>query len=159
MRGYVSRCGKMYFREYRLYNNEIAIRIPSDIELVHSSIPSQNSWMSKDKKTVINVTRGGGDLTDENLNNRLNEYYKWFCRDISHFRCEKISKRTINRRTYGEIQYLSHMTGYCFYNIFLLGSYRERELVVTIQCVESSRAANDFIFKTISDSIRILGRQ
>lgn len=159
MRRYVSRCSKMYYKEYRLYDNGIEIRIPSDIEPAHSFISSQNSWMSKDKKTVINVTRGGEDLTDENLNNRLDEYYKWFCKDISHFKCEKISRRTINRRTYGEIQYLSHVTGYCFYNIFLLGSYRERELVITIQCMESSRAANAHIFKTISDSIRILRKQ
>lgn len=149
----------MFYREYRLYDDEVEIIIPSDIEPADTCVPSQNSWMSKDKKTVINVTRGGADLTDENLNNRLNEYYKGFCKNIRQFQCEKISRRTINRRTYGEIQYLSYVTGYCFYNIFLLGSYRERELVVTIQCTESSREANAHIFDIISNSIRILRKQ
>ena len=72
--------------------------------------------------------------------------------------CERISRRTINGRIYGEIEYLSHVTGYCFYNIFLLGSYMDRELVVTIQCTESSREENAHIFENISDSIRILRR-
>ena len=149
----------MFYTKYRLYDDEVEIIIPSDMKPAESFVPSQNSWVSKDKMTVINVTRGGADLTDDNLNSRLNEYYKGFCKDIGHFSCEKISRRTINRRTYGEIEYLSHVTGYCFYNLFLLGSYRERELVVTIQCMESSRAANAHIFGIISDSIRILRRQ
>ncbi|MDE7418574.1 MAG: hypothetical protein K2N44_20085 [Lachnospiraceae bacterium] len=149
----------MFYREYHLYDDEVEIIIPSDIEPADSFVPSQNSWMSKDKKIVINVTRGSADLTDENLNYRLNEYYKGFCKDIRYFDCEKISRRTINGRTYGEIQYRSNVTGYCFYNIFLLGSYRERELVVTIQCMESIWAANAHIFENISDSIRILRKQ
>jgi len=115
--------------------------------------------MSGDKKTVINVTRGGADLTDENLNNRLNEYYRKFCKDVSHFECRKISQRAINRRTFGEIQYLSHMTGYCFYNLFLLGSYRERELIVTIQCTEGGRLEEKNMFEYVADSIRILRKQ
>lgn len=149
----------MLYTQYRLYNNEVEIIIPSDIKPADSFVPSQNSWMSKDKKTVINVTRGGADLTDENLNNRLNEYCKGFRRNSSYFDCRKISRRTINRRTYGEIQYVSHVTGYSFYNIFLLGSYRGKELIVTIQCMESSQAANARIFEIISDSIRILRKQ
>lgn len=51
------------------------------------------------------------------------------------------------------------MTGYCFYNIFLLGNYRNREFIVTIQCMEGDRAANAHIFENISDSIRILRKQ
>lgn len=149
----------MLYTQYRLYDDGVGIIIPSDIKPAESFVPSQNSWMSKDKKTVINVTRGGADLTEEDLNNRLNEYYKRFCRDISQFDCKKISRRTINRRTYGEIQYLSHVTGYSFYNIFLLGSYGGSELVVTIQCMEGSRAANAHIFEIVSDSIRILRQQ
>lgn len=149
----------LFYTKYRLFDEGIEIMIPSDMKPANAFASSQNCWLSKDKKTVINVTRGGEDLTEQNLNNRLNEYYKHFCKDISHFQCEKISRRTINRRIYGEIQYLSHMMGYCFYNIFLLGSYMERELVVTIQCMESSRTAYAHIFENISDSIRVLKRQ
>ena len=148
----------LFYTKYRLYDEGIEIMIPSDIEPADSFVPSQNSWLSRDKKTVINVTRGGEDLTEKNLNNRLNEYYKCFCKDVSHFACERISRRTINGRIYGEIEYLSHVTGYCFYNIFLLGSYMDRELVVTIQCTESSREENAHIFENISDSIRTLRR-
>lgn len=149
----------LFYTKYRLFDEGVEIMIPSDIEPAGSSVSSQNSWMSKDKKTVINVTRGGEDLTEKSLNNRLNEYYKRFCKDISRFQCEKISRRTINRRIYGEIQYLSNVTGYSFYNIFLLGSYLEREFVVTIQCMESSRVAYAHIFENISDSIRVLRKQ
>ncbi|MDE6917103.1 MAG: hypothetical protein K2P39_09955 [Lachnospiraceae bacterium] len=146
----------MLYRKYRLYNDGVEIMIPSDIRPADSFVPSQNSWLSKDKRTVINVTRGGADLTEENLNSRLNRYYMNFCREISHFDCSGISRRVINRRTYGEIRYRSHMAGYCFFNIFLLGSYQGRELIVTIQCMESSSAANLHIFENVSDSIRIL---
>lgn len=146
----------LFYEQYRLFDEGIEIRIPSEIEPANSFVPSQHSWLSKDKKTVINVARGGEDLTEQNLNNRLNEYYKRFYKEINCFACEKISTRMINKRAYGEIQYLSRMTGYCFYNIFLLGSYMERELVVTIQCMESRRAAYAHIFEHISDSIRVL---
>lgn len=149
----------MLYKKYRLYDDGVEIMIPSDIKPADSFVPSQNSWMSMDKKTVINVTRGGGDLTDENLNSRLNEYYKGFRKDVRHFNCEKITRRAINRRTYGEIQYLSCMTGYCFYNVFLLGGYGGRELIVTIQCVESNRAEKAHVFENVLDSIRILRRR
>lgn len=149
----------MLYTPYRLYDDGVEIIIPSDIRPADSFVPSQNSWISKDKKTVINVTRGAADLTEDRLDNRLNEYYKGFCKDIRHFDCKKIARRTINRRPYGEIQYISHVTGYPFYNIFLLGSYDGRELVVTIQCMESSRTANAHIFEIIMDSIRILRKR
>lgn len=149
----------MLYKKYRLFDEGIEIMIPSDIQPADSFVPSQNSWLSKDKRTVINVARGGEDLTEETLSIRLNEYYKSFCKDIKDFDCLHVTKRTINRRTYGEIQYLSHMTGYCFYNMFLLGNYREREFIVTIQCMESDKAANLHIFENISDSIRILRKQ
>ena len=74
----------LFYTKYRLYDEGIEIMIPSDIEPADSFVPSQNSWLSRDKKTVINVTRGGEDLTEKNLNNRLNEYYKCFCKDVSH---------------------------------------------------------------------------
>lgn len=150
---------KMHYTHYRLYDDGVEIMIPSGLKPAESFVPSQNSWISKDKKTVINVTRGAKDLTDESLSNRLDEYYKGFCKNISHFDCKKVSRRTINRRLYGEIQYLSHVTGYPFYNMFLLGNYGGRELVVTIQCTESSRTANAHIFEIIAESIRILRKR
>ena len=95
-------------------------------------------------------------MTNENLDGRLNEYYKRFCKEVNQFVCKQISKRTINRKIFGELQYLSHVTGYCFYNIFLLGSYKRQELIVTIQCMESKRKEYMHIFEYIMDSIRIL---
>lgn len=145
-----------FYTKYRLYDEGVEIMIPSEIDPADSFVPGQNSWLSKDKKTVINVTRGGDDLTEENLGSRLDEYYRGFCKDVSQFDCRKVSRRTINTRSFGEIQYLSRMTGYSFYNMFLLGCYGGKELVVTIQCVESSRTENAHIFEFISDSIRIL---
>ena len=62
----------LFYTKYRLYDEGIEIMIPSDIEPADSFVPSQNSWLSRDKKTVINVTRGGEDLTEKILNNTLN---------------------------------------------------------------------------------------
>lgn len=150
----------MLYKKYSLFDEAVEIMIPSDIKPADVSFASsQNSWLSKDRRTVINVTRGGADLTRESLSVRLNEYYKCFCRDINHFDCLHISKRMINRREYGEIEYLSHVTGYRFYNIFLLGNYGNREFIVTIQCLQSGREANVHIFENILDSIRVLRKQ
>ncbi|MDE6621026.1 MAG: hypothetical protein K2K74_11180 [Lachnospiraceae bacterium] len=148
-----------FYTKYRLYDEGIEIMIPSDIEPAESFVPSQNSWLSKDKKTMINVTRGGADLTEENLNNRLKEYREGFCKDVSHFDCKKVGRRCINSKSFGEIQYLSRVTGYCFYNIFMLGSYRGRELIVTIQCMESNWTEKEPMLKYVADSIRVLKTQ
>ena len=149
----------MLYKKYRLYDEGIEIMIPSEIKPADSFLPSQNSWLSKDRKIVIHVSRGGADSTESNLNSLLNGYYKSFCRDVSHFVCKHIISRTINRRVFGEIQYTSRVTGYCFYNVFLLGSYQGRELVITIQCMENQWASNAHIFENIIDSIRILKKQ
>lgn len=149
----------MLYKKYHLYDEGVEIMIPSDIRPSESFLASQNSWLSKDKKTVIHISRGGADLTEENLNSQLNEYYKGFCRDVRHFQCRHIKRRMINRNVFGEIQYTSRVTGYPFYNVFLLGSYQGRELVITIQCMEHQWTPNEHIFENIIDSIRILKRQ
>ena len=149
----------MLYKKYHLYDEGVEIMIPSDIRPSESFLASQNSWLSKDKKTVIHISRGGADLTEENLNSQLNEYYKGFCRDVRHFQCRHIKRRTINRNVFGVIQYTSRVTGYPFYNVFLLGSYQGRELVITIQCMEHQWTPNEHIFENIIDSIRILKRQ
>ncbi|GFI22701.1 hypothetical protein IMSAGC011_01477 [Lachnospiraceae bacterium] len=149
----------MLYEKYHLFNDGLEIMIPSDIKRSEAFLPFQNNWISKDKRTVINIARGGEDLTNDNLDDRLNEYYRRFCKEINQFVCKRIGKRTINRKIFGELQYLSHMTGYCFYNIFLLGSYKSQELIVTIQCMENRRKEYLYIFEHIIDSIRILRKQ
>lgn len=149
----------MLYKKYHLYDEGVEIMIPSDIKPSETFLSSQNSWLSKDKKTVLQISRGGADLTEENLNHQLNEYYKGFRRDVCDFQCRHIKRRTINRRVFGEIQYTSRVAGYHFYNVFLLGGYQERELVITIQCMEHQWTANEHIFENIIDSIRIMKRQ
>lgn len=149
----------MLYKKYHLYDEGVEIMIPSDIQPSESFLSSQNRWLSKDRKTVICISRGGADLTEDNLNSRLNEYYKGFCREVCHFQCRHIIRRTVNRSVFGEIQYTSRVTGYPFYNVFLLGSYQGRELVITIQCMEHQWTANEHIFENIIDSIRIMKRQ
>ena len=149
----------MLYKKYHLYDEGVEIMIPSDIKPSETFLSSQNSWLSKDKKTVLQISRGGADLTEENLNHQLNEYYKGFCRGIKQFEGQQIAKRMINGRSFGEIQYLSCVTGYCFYNIFLLGVYEGREVIVTIQCLEQEWEANARIFGLIADSLRWLKKR
>lgn len=149
----------MLYKKYRLFDEGVEIMIPSDIKPADTFVLSQNSWLSKDRRTVVNATMGGAGLDEKSLGFRLNEYYKRFSRDIRDFECLSIKKRDINRRTYGEIIYLSSVTGYHFYNIFLLGNYMDREFTVTIQCIEGDREEYTHIFENISDSIRILKKQ
>ena len=149
----------MLYNTYHLYDEGMEIMIPSNLELTDTFGSSQYSWLSKDRKTVVNVTRGGADLTVEEIDLRLNEYYKGFCRGIKQFESQQIAKRMINGRSFGEIQYLSCVTGYCFYNIFLLGVYEGREVIVTIQCLEQEWEANARIFGLIADSLRWLKKR
>jgi hypothetical protein len=139
-----------------MYDEGIEIMIPSHLKISNSLLVSQYNWMSDDRKTVINVTRGSADLQESDIDLRLNEYYKRFNRDIKNFECKRVNKRRINGKTYGELQYLSCMMGYCFFNIFILGSYEGRELVFSIQCIDSNSKENLHIFENISDSLRIL---
>lgn len=149
----------MLYKKYCLYDEGVEIMIPSGLKQTDSFGASQYSWIAEDKRTVINVARGGADLTAKELNIRLNEYYKSFSRDISRFECSRIAKRSVSGQTFGEIQYFSHMMGYGFFNIFLLGSYEDRELIVTIQCLACHRAANAHIFENITDSLRLLRKR
>ena len=149
----------MLYNTYHLYDEGMEIMIPSNLELTDTFGSSQYSWLSKDRKTVVNVTRGGADLTVEEIDLRLNEYYKGFCRGIKQFEGQQIAKRMINGRSFGEIQYLSCVTGYCFSNIFLLGVDEGREVIVTIQCLEQEWEANARIFGLIADSLRWLKKR
>ena len=149
----------MLYKKYRLYDDRMEIMVPSNLKLTDSLGSSLYNWISEDKKTVIHVARGGADLEEDDLNMRLNEYYKRFSKDITNFECMRIAKRRMNGRTYGEMQYTSCMTGYCFYNVFLLGSYEDRELIVTLQCLNCDKAANAHIFENISDSLRLLRKR
>ena len=149
----------MLYNTYHLYDEGMEIMIPSNLERTDTFGSSQYSWLSKDRKTVVNVTRGGADLTVEEIDLRLNEYYKGFCRGIKQFESQQIAKRMINGRSFGEIQYLSCVTGYCFYNIFLLGVYEGREVIVTIQCLKQEWEANARIFGLIIDSLRWLKKR
>ena len=149
----------MLYKKYRLYDEGMEIMIPSHLKLADSFIPSQYSWMSENRRLVINVARGGADLPEMDMSLRLNEYYKKFSKDISNFECRHIKKRMINRHTYGEMQYFSQVTGYNFFNIFLLGTYEGRELIVTIQCIDYEAKANMHIFENITDSLRFLRKR
>lgn len=149
----------MLYKKYRIFNDGMEIMIPSHLILADSFFPLQHGWMTENRRVIINAARGMADLTEENLSLRLNEYYKKFSRDISDFECEHIRKRRINGQIYGEIRYLSQMTGYRFFNIFLLGAYEGREFIVTIQCIDNEAKANMHIFENISDSLRVLRKR
>lgn len=148
----------MLYKKYRLYGERMEIMIPSYLKLTDSFGSSQYHWASDDGKTVINVARGSADMAAEDLRLRLNEYYKSFRRDVAQFECRHIAGRRINGQAFGEIRYSSRMTGYCFYTVFLLGSYEDREFIVTIQCLDDDMAENARIFENISDSLRLLGK-
>ena len=48
----------MLYNTYHLYDEGMEIMIPSNLELTDTFGSSQYSWLSKDRKTVVNVTRG-----------------------------------------------------------------------------------------------------
>ena len=149
----------MLYKKYQMYDDSIEIMVPSHLSLTNSFLTSQYNWMSKDRRVVVNVAKGGSDLDEDNLLLRLDEYYKRFSKDISNFECLNIKKRRVNGRSYGEIRYSSDMTGYRFYNIFMLGCFEGSEIVLTLQCMQDDIKAQAHIFDNISDSLRILRKK
>lgn len=146
----------MLYKKYRLYDEGIEIMIPSHLKESPSHMAVQNSFVSDDRRVIVNITRGGGDLGQEQLITRMNEYYKGFARDVHEFDCIRINKRQFLGDLFGELRYRSSMMGYQFYNIFILGIYGGRELIVTMQCMQEEAAGNERIFDNIADSLRIL---
>lgn len=145
----------MLYKRYRLYDGQMEIMVPSELKLTASLAPSQYNWVSADKKRLVNVTKGGSSMGAEELMLRMNEYYKRFSKDVSGFLCGRIKKRQINGQAYGEMHYASSMMGYHFDNIFLIGNCAQRELIVTVQCMEDMPKYMH-IFENVMDSLRLL---
>lgn len=146
----------MLYKKYRFYNEGVEVMIPSCLKESASYAMLQNSFISDNKRVIVNIARGGSDLTQEQLDARLEDYYRGFARDVLAFDCLKINKRQFLGDLFGELRYLSNMMGYGFYNVFILGIYGGRELIVTMQCMADEITDNERMFENIADSIRIL---
>jgi hypothetical protein len=142
-----------------MYEEGMQIMIPSHLRQTESLLASQYMWSSEDKKTLINVTRGHTDLEDDKLESRFDEYYRRFSKSVKGFECKYIKKRSIQCRPYVELRYRSKMARYEFFNIFLLGTYDGRELIVTIQFLEDDSDYDVHVFENIEDSIRVNKKQ
>ena len=64
--------------------------IPSNLELTDTFGSSQYSWLSKDRKTVVNVTRGGADLTVEEIDLRLMNIIKDFVEESNNLKVSRL---------------------------------------------------------------------
>lgn len=146
----------MFYTKYRMFEDGMEIMLPSLIEAAASMVSSQYLWKSEDKRILVNVVKGNADLVERDMENRLDSYYHGFMKDVKGFEGIHVKKLRMYGRTYGEIRYRSHMIGYDFFNIFILGIYEGREIIITIQCLEDYAHKNLHIFENISDSIRIL---
>jgi hypothetical protein len=145
----------MFYSVYEMYDEGMQIMIPSHLKQTKSLLASQYTWSSDDKKTLINVTRGHTDLEEDNLESRLDEYCRRFSKSVKGFDCKCVKKRSIQLRPYMELRYRSKMARYEFFNIFLLGIYEGRELIVTIQYLEDDSDYDVYVFENIEDSIRV----
>lgn len=144
----------MFYKKYFLYNNGIEMILPTNLVMEDSLLLPQYYWFSEDRKTVVNVARG--NIVNRELDIRLSEYYKEFVRNISRFHCNRIARREINGFSYGEMQYTSFMMGYHFFNYFLLGDFRERELLMIIQCMSNDIGEYAHVFENVLDSLKII---
>ena len=164
--------GNMLYKKYVLYKEGMEIMVPSHLHMLTQEnhiagkearmgdrMLSNYNWISDDRRVVINVTSGGNELTKENLLLRLQDYYTGFQNNVVEFACLKVTKRWINGYDYGELQYRSEMMGYAFFNIFILGVYEGKEIILTLQCMERDQKAWLPIFMNVSDSLRILRKK
>lgn len=146
----------MQYEKYRFYDDGVEMMIPSCLKEPTSRFGVQNSFISDNNRVIVNVARGGAGLTQEQLEMRLEAYCKGFAKDLSAFERLKVNKRQFLGDSFIDLRYFSDMMGYQFYNVFILGIYEERELIVTMQCIRNEATENERIFDTIADSIRIL---
>lgn len=145
----------MFYKKYFLFDEEVEIMLPSILTAATTPFPLQYYWTSQDEKITVYITRGGSMDATEEFDTRLNEYYKRFGRDFSRFVCNHIAKRKINGRSYGEMRYTSYMMGYPFFTIFLIGTYKARELLILIQHVGNEFEEDLYIFENVLDSVKI----
>lgn len=148
----------MLYKKHRFFNDGIEMMLPSHFKESTSFVAMQNSFMSDNKRVVVHIARGGTSLTQEQLVARMDAYYQEFTRASLEFNCIARNQRQFLGDVFGELKYSSSMMGYSFYNVFILGIYGGRELIITMQCVQEEAEGNARIFDTIADSIRILKR-
>ena len=164
--------GNMLYKKYRLYQDSIEIMIPSHLHILteerHTdgqevrmgdTFVSNYNWLSDDRRVVINVVGGGKQGRQEELLQRLQEYYDGFKSQVTEYECLRVMKRRINGYDYGELQYRSEMMGYAFFTIFILGIYEEREIILTQQCMEGEKEKWQSVFTNVSESLRILRKK
>ena len=149
----------MQYEKYHFYDDGVEVMIPSCLKEPTSQFVIQNSFISDDKSMIVNVARGKDCFTQEQLEPRINEYCKGFAKDVSKFKCLKIHKRQFLNDLFVDLRYSFSMMGYSFYNAFILGIYGDRELIVTMQCMQNDTIDNERMFDIVADSIRILKRE
>lgn len=162
----------MLYKKYPLYDGEMEIMLPSDLHMITDEKKdgmyenqtirlgdtrlSQYTWISEDRRVVVTVTKGGSDMLESELVMRMQDYYSKYKHDVPDFKCHSIVRRRINGHEYGQMRYSSEMMSYGFYNVFVLGTFHDREMIMTLQCMESERKTQEHIFSNITDSIKIL---
>ena len=148
----------MLYKKYMLYNDNMEIMLPSRLSMNDTYVTAGYNWISDDRHVTVNVTKGAAGINDSRLYQRLDKYYKQFNRNMSGFECKKILKREINRRNYGEMDYICEVSGYRFFNVFMLGSLEQAELILNLQCMESDSGEYGSIFANISASVRLFDK-
>lgn len=149
----------MLYKKYVIYEDTMEIMVPAFLKMERERFLSGYNWFSEDRKMAINVARGSDALNDERLYLRMGEYYKRFSSNMAGFECNKISRREIYGRSYGEMRYTTDVSGYCFYNVFMLGRLRGRELVINLQGVEDGGDEIGHIFDNVSASVKIFDKK
>lgn len=146
----------MQYEKYRFYDDGVEMAIPSCLKEPDSRFFVPNSFVSDNKRVIVNISRGTGGLIREHLEARMDEYYKEFAKAVSDFECLKRDKRQFLDDMFVDLRYLSDMMGYPLYNAFILGIYGGRELIVSMQCMQNETVDYEQIFDYIAGSIRIL---
>lgn len=149
----------MQYEKYRFYDDGVEMMIPSCLKKATSKFVVQNSFVSDNKRVIVNIARGRDDMTQEQLETRMDAYCRTFAKDVPKFECLKIYKRQFLGDLFIDLRYRSDMMGYPFYNVFILGVYGARELIVTMQCVQNEVTDNKHMFDIVADSIRIQKRE
>lgn len=144
------------YEKYHFYNDGVEMMIPSCLKESISQFTVQNSFISDNKRVIVNVARGKDGLAREQLDARMDDYCKGFAKDVSEFERLKLHKRQFLDDSFVDLRYRSNIMGYLFYNAFILGIYESRELIVTMQCMQDEISDNEYMFDFIADSIRIL---
>lgn len=125
------------------YDEKLSISIPEEFERLHTeqiknyfnNSQPEFAYAYEDKRAVITITKPDIELSENNLEDRLVEYYNIYQRSVANFSNGNMAKKLCNSgKKIGMFHYTSTSVERDLLNFFCLLSLDDKEVMVTLHC-------------------------